>query len=333
MGILNLLKKKPKEAVMAEAIESANLARRKMVKHRNIVKRLRGVPLPDIENCFSDERVFKTDYDGDVLVINHEPFTTRVEVVAPSIMMEDGKAAALIQITTLVEKPFDAYIQTDADINTLNANAAGGALIRAKDGRLLVSSRFTWFWEGNVWQDELMPLIVEAALNGPRAILLSEKNRRDGRPPRYSGISALNGQDFAAIREALPAELACTADDAGLFAELPLPFGGKTALVQLDKSPVNPYLGPGVKARINLPDRFKASEECLAAANLLNRKEMSLVIPAWHYGAWYARENNGLSYTCFFPNSLCANSAIFSRWLQLMQTRVDWVTRDLMDKW
>ena len=27
MGILNLLKKKPKEAVMAEAIESANLAR------------------------------------------------------------------------------------------------------------------------------------------------------------------------------------------------------------------------------------------------------------------------------------------------------------------
>ena len=332
MGILDVLRKKPKAAEMAEAIESANLARRKMVKHRHIVKRLRGVPLPDIENCFSDQRVFKTDYDGDVLVINHEPFTTRVEVVAPSITAEDGKAAALIQVTTAVEKPFDDYIQKDADINALNAQAAGGALIRAKDGRLLVTSRFTWFWEGNVWQDELMPLIVEAALNGPRAVLLSEKNRRDGMPPRYSGISAMSSQDFAAIREGVPEDISCTADDMGLFAELPLPFGGKTALVQLDKNPVNPYLGPGVKARVNLPNRFETREENLAVANLLNRREMSAVTPAWHYGAWYVRDNNGLSYTCFFPNSICNNNALFSRWLQLMQTRVDWVVHELLDK-
>ncbi len=331
MEIFGLLKKKPKEAVMAEAMASANLARRKMVKHRSIVQRLRGVPLPDIENCFSDQRVFKTDYDGDILVIGHEPFTTRIEVVAPSITKEDGKAAALIQITTPVEKPYDDYIREEADINALNAHAAGGALIRAKDGRLLVCSRFTWFWEGNVWQEELKPLIVEAALNGPRAVLLSEKNRRNGRPPRYSGISALSGQDFAAIREALPTDIACTADDAGLFAELPLPFGGKTALIHLDKGPINPYLGPGVKARMNLPNRFNTSEESIATANLLNRKEMSSLIPAWHYGAWYARENNGLSYICFFPNSVCTNSTIFSRWLQLMQSRLDWVTRELMD--
>ena len=332
MGIFNLLRKKPKAAEMAEAIESANLARRKMVKHRHIVKRLRGVPLPDIENCFSDQRVFKTDYDGDVLVINHEPFTTRVEVVAPSIMAEDGKAAALIQVSTAVEKPFDAYIQEDADINALNAQAAGGALIRAKDGRLLVTSRFTWFWEGNVWQDELMPLIVEAALNGPRAVLLSEKNKRDGMPPRYSGISAMSSQDFASIREDVPEGISCTADDMGLFAELPLPFGGKTALVQLDKGPVNPYLGPGIKARVNLPNRFDTRGESLAAANLLNRREMSAVTPAWHYGAWYARDNNALSYTSFFPNSICNSNALFSRWLQLMQARVDWVVHELLDE-
>ncbi|MBO4789702.1 MAG: hypothetical protein J5492_01670, partial [Oxalobacter sp.] len=190
MGILDVLRKKPKVAEMAEAMETAHVARRKMVKHRNIVNRLRGVPIPDIEHCFGDQRVFKTDYDGDVLVINHEPFTTRVEVVAPQLIHEDGKAAALIQVTTVVGKGFDSYIQSDADINALNADAAGGALIRAKDGRLLVGSRFTWFWEGNVWQDELMPLIVEAALNGPRSILLAEKHRRGGLPPRFSGLSA-----------------------------------------------------------------------------------------------------------------------------------------------
>jgi hypothetical protein len=332
MGILDVLRKKPKVAEMAEAMETAHVARRKMVKHRNIVNRLRGVPIPDIEHCFGDQRVFKTDYDGDVLVINHEPFTTRVEVVAPQLIHEDGKAAALIQVTTVVGKGFDSYIQSDADINALNADAAGGALIRAKDGRLLVGSRFTWFWEGNVWQDELMPLIVEAALNGPRSILLAEKHRRGGLPPRFSGLSALSSHEFSTIREALPEGIACTVDDMGLFAELAMPFGDKTALVQFDKNPINPYLGPGVKAKMTLPNRLESLEKSLSAANYLNRMEMSSVSQAWHYGAWVARENFGLSYTCFFPNSICGNVPILSRWIDLMQQRVQWVTHEMMGK-
>lgn len=330
MGMFSLFRKKPQATVMAEAMESAHLARRRMEKRRDIAKRLRGVPLPDIEDGFRDSPALKTDYDGDVLVVSHEPFTTRVEVVAPSIALENQKTAALIQITTLVEKPFDVYIQEDADINALNVHAAGGALIRSKDDRLLVCSRFTWFWENNAWQEELLPLIIESVLNGPRAILLSEKSRRDGRPPKYSGISVLGSQDFVAIRETLSSSISCTADDTGIYAELPLPFGGKQALIQLDKGIINPYLGPGLQARLNMPNRFESFEECLAVANLLNRREMSSVVPAWHYGAWYVRENNGLSYHCFFPNSICSNSDILSHWPQFMQSRVDWVSRELL---
>ena len=73
-------------------------------------------------------------------------------------------------------------------------------------------------------------------------------------------------------------------------------------------------------------------EKSLSAANYLNRMEMSSVSQAWHYGAWVARENFGLSYTCFFPNSICGNVPILSRWIDLMQQRVQWVTHEMMGK-
>lgn len=332
MGMMDMLgkfRKKPKEATMAEAMEAAHEARRKIEKRREDIQKLRGVPLLEIEQYFNLQRHIRTDYDGSTLVVHHEPFTTRIDVVAPSLVFETENVAALIQMTTAVEKPFAEFVTDEASINALNANASGGALIRAKDGRILIGSRFTWFTENNVWREELMPLIVEAAINAPRAIILSEKNRRDCLPPSVSGLTRWSERDFAAVREALPTRLRCTVDDMGIYAELSV-LGGKTALVRLDKGTVNPYLGPGLQARINLPNRFETPEECLAMANILNRKELSSVTAAWHYGAWYARDNNRLSYICFFPNNMWDHEAIINRWPELMQSRVDWASRELL---
>ncbi len=332
MGMMDMFgkfKKKPKEASMAEAMEAANHARRKIEKRREDIQKLRGVPLLEIESYFNAQRHITTDYDGNTLVVHHEPFVTRIEVVAPSLALERENVAALIQMTTLVGRPFDAFVTDEASINALNANASGGALIRAKDGRILIGSRFTWFKDDNAWREEIMPLIIEATINAPRAIILSEKCKRDHMPPSVSGLTTWTERDFAAVREALPTSLRCTVDDMGIYAELSV-LGGKTALVRLDKGPVNPYLGPGLQARINLPNRFETPEECLAMANLLNRRELSAVTAAWHYGAWYARENNRLSYICFFPNNMWDNPGIINRWPELMQSRVDWVARELL---
>ncbi len=331
MGLFGMFKKKPKVASMAEAMEMANEARRKIEKRREDAQKLRGVPLFEIEQAFSQQRFVTTDYEENTLVICHDPFTTHINVVAPAIAFQNEKVAALIQITTQLEKPYDHYVSNDETINALNAYASAGALIRAKDGRLLIGSRFTWFTENNNWQDTIKPLIIEAIQHACRSIILSEKNQRDAMPPKFSGISAWRDRDFVMFREMLPTSMHCTIDDMGLYAELPLPIENKTALMRIDKGPVNPYLGPGLQVRLNLPNHFETQEECLSIANWLNRRELSSVIAAWHYGAWYARSNHRLSYISFFPNSLWDRSDLITQCLCLMQSRVDWVTRALQE--
>jgi len=98
----------------------------------------RDVPLGDLEDAINETNLSATR-EGDVLVVKHDRFITRVEVLPPQIAeTSDAKISAIVTVKSILSAELSEIFGNKAFATTMNSMATLGALM-VDNGRHVVA--------------------------------------------------------------------------------------------------------------------------------------------------------------------------------------------------
>jgi hypothetical protein len=278
---------------------------------------LRGVPLDRIAEALK-QTTLKPSREGDTLVVKHDRFVTRVDVLAPKVSETvDGKIAAIVTIKTELPPDFSNIFIKPSMVSMVNSMATLGAVTEEK-GKYFVGSRLTVYEGEDAWNVQfgliLFSVIVSAdtIMGAMRKIFTEEE-------PRAAGPSAWTERDFEFTKSYLSRVSVCTTGGLGLTAEFGIRAGEVsaavghhyTALWQMKADQSHPEMGSGLFCLLNMPHEIPNKEKLDNVLAELNRLEMQGNDLPPHFGAWCrgVRDTNP-AYVSFLPNVLHGTNGI-----------------------
>lgn len=255
-----------------------------------------GVPLEQLETALRTA-AFQVQREDAVLTVQHEYFSTRVEVVGPDTHPSDSaRLRAAVQVRTDMPAQLAEVFETPATISMANRTAAGGALT-VDEGRRFVGARLTI---GDGEQASVSPQIwalhaqflLSAITTGAEALLGAVRVQLNVEPESASA-SEWTADHFTRAHAFLAkwCHCSCVPDERALTAEYALAdgpasaSGHPTALWQM-AADQHPYLGGGLFCALSLPNRFEDPDALDGALLRLNYLEMAPRDLAPHFGAW-----------------------------------------------
>lgn len=272
-----------------------------------------GVPLDELAGILNSLTI-QTSWSGNALMVDHEHYSTRIEVLPPeSEESENGSIRAVIRMTTPLPESLLPLIEgKEARASTyFNTYAALGALC-LHQGKVCVGSRLTIYDKERAWSKLHLPLLMINALYGVHAIAGALCRQIANEEPE-GGDSAWTESDLEQVEGYLSRMCLCTSGGLGLTAEFGLNDGAvsaiagdnKTALFQLMTHEAHPELGAGLTCLLQMPHRIKDESRLHQVCLQLNNMEMAAHDLPPHFGAWCAGNlSDNPSYICFLPNAL-----------------------------
>jgi len=269
-------------------------------------------PILDQLAAFLAGTTLTTSRERGVLVVKHEHFATRVEIVpgdgSDSPM---GPIEAVVQIRTDLPEEMARMIAQNPKLGRLmNRMASCGAL--TFDGeRPFIGSRLTILKSDNAWNIQA-PMILTAIIGAAEAMLSGTKKALLGQAGG-TGKSVWQARDFEQLEGRFSAQCVCFSDEVGFSAEFPLRLGAAsatvgdaaTALWKITSDEPHPVAGGGIFCALELPHRLTNVERLAQILAQLNRFEMQPQSLPPHFGAWCVGtlEHNP-AYVSFLPNPL-----------------------------
>ena len=268
----------------------------------------RGVPLGDLQSALKGTTL-KVSREGDVLIVKHEQFVTRVEVSAPETAETvDGKISAIMTIRTEFPPELSGLLQMPGLIGVANRMATLGALT-LDEGKIFVGSRLTLYEGDDAWKVQF-GLILFAVIGAADSMMDATFTEK---PPRQTGPSKWTEKDFNFVKSYLSRICVSTTGGLGLTAEFGIRNGEisaaaghhYTALWQMFADQPHPQFGSGLFCMLTMPhdiDDEASLEKVLAE---LNRLEMQGNDLPPHFGAWCGGgSGTNPTYVSFLPNAL-----------------------------
>jgi len=279
-----------------------------------------GVPLGDLEAMLAPTSVKATRKDN-ALLVKHEHYTVRVEVVPPEVReSENGPIRAVVRLIADLPAPLLPMFQgrEAGTMAAFNPLAAMGALYSDR-GAVRIGSRLTIYEaDGHAWPTLHLPLLVFTTLGGVEAILGGIRRMFSNEGER-GGESNWTESDFDQAQGYLSRACVCTTGGLGLTAEFGLQAGAvsaalgshKTALIQLMADQPHPEMGGGLFCLLQMPHQIDDEERLNKVCMQLNNMEMAAHDLPPHFGAWCPGKLGGNpAYVSFLPNALHSVSGI-----------------------
>jgi hypothetical protein len=269
-------------------------------------------PILDQLTAFLGSTNLKTSREAGALVVKHEHYSTRVEVVpGDGTDSRLGRIECVIHIRSDFPKDVACMLTKNLVLaDSMNRMASLGALT-FDDGRLFVGSRLTIF-EDEAAQNIQSPLILLSIIGAVDSLMSAGRKALDGNENARE-TSAWTGKDFGQVKDFFSQRCVCNNDEFGFVAEFALRPGhlsavvghNATALWKLDGDQPHPGLGGGLFCLLQLPHRIQDRSRSGQAIRQLNRLEMLPHPLPPHFGAWCLGDQGGNpTYVSFLPNAL-----------------------------
>lgn len=277
----------------------------------------RGVPLGRIEEALK-QTTLRASRERDTLVVKHERFVTRVDVLAPETAETvDGKISAIVTIKTELPSEFQNLLTRPAMVSISNSLATLGAVTEEK-GKYFVGSRLTVYEDEDAWNVHI-GLIFFSLIGSADTIMAAMRRVFTKEDSRSTAISAWTEEDFEFTKSYLSHGCVCTTGRLGLTAEFGLHDGQisslaghhSTALWQMKADQSHPEMGSGLFCLLNMPHEIPNNDQLDNVLAELNRLEMQGNDLPPHFGAWCrgGRDTNP-AYVSFLPNALHSTNGI-----------------------
>ena len=277
----------------------------------------RGVPLGDLQSALNSMKL-RTTREGDALVVQHDRYITRVEVLPPQVAETiDYDISAIVTVKSILPPELSQLFSNKAFATTINSMATLGALM-VSNGKHVVASRITVYKGHDNWDLDLgllflsVILSAESIMGATRKVLTQEQSRT-------TELSAWSKEDFEFVASYLSKVSVCTTGGLGLTAEFGIRSGQYaaaaghhyTALWQMMADQPHPELGSGLFCILNMPHEITNQDRLDEVLAELNRLEMQGNDLPPHFGAWCRglRETNP-AYVSFLPNNLHKTNGI-----------------------
>lgn len=299
-----------------------------------------GVRLGDLAKLLGSGKV-KTAFEGNALLVSHQHYTTRVEVVPPEPgAVKDEPIKAVVRVVSELPAPLTEVLLADSGEAAVqfNSMAALGA-ITLDDGSLYIGSRLTIFEREDAWTRLHLPLLFFAVIGGPMAIAGAIR-RTLTEELESSQVSAWQSREFDALSARMSRFCSCASGDSRFTAEFNLASRGspaiagrpQTALFQLSAEEPHPELGGGLLIVLHLSHLFATNDAVQRACSRLNLLEMAAADLPPHFGAWGpGRVDGTIAYVTFFPNALHVVDGLAMNATMWAFHRSEWATKKLTE--
>lgn len=278
-----------------------------------------GVPLGELQAMLAPTTL-KTELVDRCLLVKHEHYTVRVEVVSPEERnSENGAIRAVVRVVAELPDKVAALMngrEVDS-ASAFNAFASLGALYE-QAGNMLLGSRLTIYEQENAWSTLHLPLLLFTVIGGAEAQLGGIRQTFGQQSPK-GGASKWSSRDMDQVKQYLSQLCVCTTGGNGLTAEFGLKSDSvsaaagdsDTALYQLMSDQPHPEFGGGLFCLLQMPHRIESEDRLKVICNQLNVMEMEALDLPPHFGAWCpGRLGNNPAYVTFLPNPLYSASGI-----------------------
>ena len=269
-----------------------------------------GVPLDDLLIALA-ATTLKAKREENSLIVQHEKFVTRVDVVQPEHRdSANGTIKAVIQIRTELPAALSVFLDKPGLATTMNAMATLGS-IGVDNGKSFIGSRLTMYDEEDAWKIQF-PLVLFSIIGAAESILGALRRMMNNGESKH-GASDWNQYDLQQAEKMLSNICACTTGGLGLTAEFGLREGAvsaitgdhHTALWQLRADQPHPEMGGGLFCLLQMPHQLSTEDRLDRILENLNKMEMQPHDLPPHFGAWCrGRSDNNPAYASFLPNAL-----------------------------
>jgi hypothetical protein len=281
-------------------------------------------------NRLSDQLIFETEHLK--IIITH---------MEKSIVCRDGSEISGT-LSVRSEIPGLSKHIDEEQIAACNRLATLGALIRDEGANnYSIVSRVTLYRGDHNALNLYVPLVVSAADLQAESLLFGIDPKILGvqvaKPVTHSfgGLKNMWGKDdFDLAAEIFEGKDLCSnGSETGLAVEFPLEegavsaiLGHKTSLLTFETTKPHPALGEGLLFNLKQMDIYERKDAAVLA-NLLNRKELSILDMVPFFGAWCTDTGgSSLVFTGFWPNHLYQPGVVVNIGIWMYQ-RNEWLKR------
>ena len=251
--------------------------------------------------------------DGDSVVVKHQNFTSRIDVVPPTNReSEIGAIRAVVRVKTeLPEKFARIFAERPEMPAAMNRVATLGALT-IENGQIFVGSRLSIYEDAENLLKLHVGLIVCAAIGAADSLLGAMRRTLAGEGGEDEE-SVWSADDMGEVSEYLSSHCLCTTGGPRLTAEFPLRDGAvsaamgdhDTALWELAADQPHPEMGGGLFCLLQMHHQVKDAKKLAQLTMQLNRLEWASEELTPHFGAWcHGRVGMNPAYASFLPNGL-----------------------------